>query len=114
MNLNIFLPLAEGRFAVTPERIAQHIAQRVQASVIATDTDAGNLDLALQSARVYGVADHTECLQGDFLQLALSLRADVVFLSPPWSGPEYFTADDMVSQQISFNSFVFTPSTAIV
>lgn len=26
---------------------------------------------------------------GDFLKLAPSLRADVLFLSPPWGGPEY-------------------------
>ncbi|XP_062375679.1 trimethylguanosine synthase isoform X2 [Sardina pilchardus] len=109
----------EGWFSVTPERIAEHIALRVQASfqcelivdafcgvggnaiqfaltgkrVIAIDIDAGRLALAQHNAQVYGVADHIEFLLGDFLQLAPRLRADVVFLSPPWGGPEYLSAD---------------------
>ncbi|XP_076151014.1 trimethylguanosine synthase [Alosa pseudoharengus] len=109
----------EGWFSVTPERIAEHIALRVQTSfqcelivdafcgvggnaiqfaltgkrVIAIDIDAGRLALARHNAQVYGVADRIEFLHGDFLQLAPRLRADVVFLSPPWGGPEYLSAD---------------------
>jgi hypothetical protein len=30
---------------------------------------------------------------GDFLRLAPSLQADVVFLSPPWGGPQYLNVD---------------------
>ena len=32
-------------------------------------------------------------MHGDFLPLAPRLQADVVFLSPPWGGPEYADAD---------------------
>ncbi|XP_056112621.1 trimethylguanosine synthase isoform X3 [Rhinichthys klamathensis goyatoka] len=109
----------EGWFSVTPEKIAEHIALRVQDSfsaeliidafcgvggnaiqfaltgkrVIAIDIDPIRLALAQNNAEVYGVAHRIEFLQGDFLQLAPRLRADMVFLSPPWGGPEYLSAD---------------------
>ncbi|XP_056246308.1 trimethylguanosine synthase isoform X1 [Seriola aureovittata] len=110
----------EGWFSVTPERIAEHIALRVEHSfcgcqlvidafcgvggnaiqfaltgkrVLAVDIDPVRLDLARHNAAVYGVADQIEFLQGDFLQLASRLRGDVVFLSPPWGGPDYLTAE---------------------
>ncbi|XP_067309791.1 trimethylguanosine synthase isoform X2 [Pseudorasbora parva] len=109
----------EGWFSVTPEKIAEHIALRVQDSfsaeliidafcgvggnaiqfaltgkrVIAIDIDPIRLALAQHNAEVYGVAHRMEFVQGDFLQLAPRLRADIVFLSPPWGGPEYLSAD---------------------
>ncbi|XP_026231051.1 trimethylguanosine synthase [Anabas testudineus] len=110
----------EGWFSVTPERIAEHIALRVEHSfkdsqlvidafcgvggnaiqfaltgkrVLAIDIDPVRLDLARHNAMVYGVADQVDFLQGDFLQLASRLRGDVVFLSPPWGGPDYLTAE---------------------
>lgn len=57
------------------------------------DIDPVRLDLARHNATVYGVADQIEFLQGDFLQLAPRLCGDVVFLSPPWGGPDYLTAE---------------------
>ncbi|XP_026061766.1 trimethylguanosine synthase isoform X1 [Carassius auratus] len=109
----------EGWFSVTPEKIAEHIALRVQDSfsteliidafcgvggntiqfaltgkrVIAIDIDPVRLALAQHNAEVYGVAQQIEFVQGDFLQLAPRLRGDMVFLSPPWGGPEYLSAD---------------------
>ncbi|KAM4552063.1 trimethylguanosine synthase [Odontesthes bonariensis] len=110
----------EGWFSVTPERIAEHIALRVESSfsdsqlvidafcgvggnaiqfaltgkrVLAIDIDAVRLDMARHNAAVYGVAERMDFVQGDFLQLAPRLRGDVVFLSPPWGGPDYLTAD---------------------
>ncbi|XP_014737124.1 PREDICTED: trimethylguanosine synthase [Sturnus vulgaris] len=109
----------EGWFSVTPEKIAEHIAVRVSQSfncdiivdafcgvggnaiqfaltskrVIAIDIDPEKLRLARHNAEVYGVAEHIDFLCGDFMALAASLRADVVFLSPPWGGPDYATAD---------------------
>lgn len=109
----------EGWFSVTPEKIAEHIALRVQGSfsteliidafcgvggnaiqfaltgkrVIAIDIDPVRLALAQHNAEVYGVAQQIEFVQGDFLQLAPRLRGDMVFLSPPWGGPEYLSAD---------------------
>ncbi|KAL1280381.1 hypothetical protein QQF64_014981 [Cirrhinus molitorella] len=109
----------EGWFSVTPEKIAEHIALRVQDSfsteliidafcgvggnaiqfaltgkrVIAIDIDPVRLALAQHNAEVYGVAHRIDFVQGDFLQLAPRLRGDMVFLSPPWGGPEYLSAD---------------------
>lgn len=62
-------------------------------TVLAIDINADRLDLAQHNAGVYNVADRIDFVQGDFLQLAPRLRGDVVFLSPPWGGPEYLSAD---------------------
>ncbi|NXR22341.1 TGS1 synthase, partial [Cinclus mexicanus] len=109
----------EGWFSVTPEKIAEHIALRVSQSfncdiivdafcgvggnaiqfaltskrVIAIDIDPEKLRLARHNAEVYGVAERIDFLCGDFTALAAGLRADVVFLSPPWGGPDYATAE---------------------
>ncbi|KAG9355215.1 hypothetical protein JZ751_000053, partial [Albula glossodonta] len=91
----------EGWFSVTPEKIARHIALRVQhccPSDLIIDAFCGVGGNAIQFAltgkrEVYNVADRIDFLQGDFLQLAPHLRADVVFLSPPWGGPDYLSAD---------------------
>ncbi|KOX78052.1 Trimethylguanosine synthase [Melipona quadrifasciata] len=101
----------ESWFSVTPEKIAEHIAQRCKCDtiidafcgaggnaiqfaftcekVLAIDIDPVKIELARNNARVYGVDDRIEFIVGDFLQLASKLIADVVFLSPPWGGPEY-------------------------
>ncbi|XP_017387291.1 trimethylguanosine synthase isoform X2 [Cebus imitator] len=109
----------EGWFSVTPEKIAEHIAGRVSQSfkydvvvdafcgvggntiqfaltgmkVIAVDIDPVKIALARNNAEVYGIADKIEFICGDFLLLAACLKADVVFLSPPWGGPDYATAE---------------------
>nr|XP_008975091.3 trimethylguanosine synthase isoform X2 [Pan paniscus] len=109
----------EGWFSVTPEKIAEHIAGRVSQSfkcdvvvdafcgvggntiqfaltgmrVIAIDIDPVKIALARNNAEVYGIADKIEFICGDFLLLASCLKADVVFLSPPWGGPDYATAE---------------------
>lgn len=49
--------------------------------------------MAKQNARVYGVEDRIEFVQGDFLALAPTLTADIVYLSPPWGGPSYGDID---------------------
>lgn len=51
--------------------------------------DPTKIALAKHNAAVYGVQDRIEFIVGDFLQIAPTLKADVVFLSPPWGGPEY-------------------------
>lgn len=35
--------------------------------------------------------DKIQFIVGDFFQLADSLKADIVFLSPPWGGPTYLS-----------------------
>ncbi|KAG2180346.1 hypothetical protein INT44_003348 [Umbelopsis vinacea] len=104
----------ESWFSVTPEKIAMHIAERCRADtiidafcgsggnaiqfaftcerVIAIDIDPVKLHCAKHNAALYGVADRIEFILGDFMQLAPSLKADAVFLSPPWGGPSYINA----------------------
>ena len=104
----------ESWFSVTPEKIAEHIAERCRCDVvidafcgaggntiqlaftcervIAIDIDASKIELAKHNAAVYGVADRIEFIVGDFLTLAPHLKADVVYLSPPWGGPDYANA----------------------
>ncbi|CAH6777333.1 trimethylguanosine synthase [Phodopus roborovskii] len=145
----------EGWFSVTPEKIAEHIAGRVSQSfecdiivdafcgvggntiqfaltgkrVIAIDIDPVKIDLARNNAEVYGIADKIEFICGDFLLLAPCLKADVVFLSPPWGGPDYATAEIFdirtmmfpdgfevfrLSQKITNNIVYFLPRNADV
>ena len=105
----------EGWFSVTPERIAEHIAERCRCDllidafcgvggnaiqfaftcerVIAVDIDPLKIALARHNATVYGVADRIEFIVGDYMKLIPHLKADVVFLSPPWGGPNYANAE---------------------
>lgn len=57
--------------------------------MIAIDIDPNKIKIARHNAGIYGVEDRIEFIVGDFLQLAPHLVADVVFLSPPWGGPDY-------------------------
>lgn len=45
--------------------------------------------MARHNATIYGVQDKIEFIVGDYFNLAEGLKADVVFLSPPWGGPDY-------------------------
>lgn len=105
----------EGWFSVTPERIAKHIAERCRCDlivdafcgvggnaiqfaftcerVIAIDIDPVKVTLAHHNATVYGVDDRIEFIVGDYMKLIPHLKADVVFLSPPWGGPNYVSAE---------------------
>ncbi|CAF0755269.1 unnamed protein product [Rotaria sp. Silwood1] len=127
----------EGWFSVTPEKIARHIAKRCRCDVIidafcgvggntiqfaftcqrviAIDIDPKKIEMAKQNARVYGVEDRIEFIQGDFLKLAPTLTADVVYLSPPWGGPSYGTIDIFdLEKNIELNGYrVFEVAKAI-
>ncbi|KAJ8925194.1 hypothetical protein NQ315_001380 [Exocentrus adspersus] len=103
--------LKQSWYSVTPEQVAKHAAERCQCDVIvdafcgaggntiqfaltcnrviAIDIDAKKIDLARNNAKVYGVTNKIDFIVGDFFQLADTLIADVVFLSPPWGGPAY-------------------------
>ncbi|KJE91303.1 Tgs1 protein [Capsaspora owczarzaki ATCC 30864] len=136
----------EGWYSVTPEVIAAHIAWRCAAGVvvdafcgvggntiqfalsshfvIAIDIDPRKIECARHNARLYGVEDRIEFIVADFFAVAPRLRADVVFLSPPWGGPSYlekevFALEDMLprhgaeifraAQSISPNIAYFVP-----
>lgn len=101
----------EGWFSVTPESIARHHASRCGSGiiidcftgvggnaiqfamkrnyVIAIDIDPQKIDCAQHNAAIYGVSDQINFIVGDFFQIAPHLKGDVIFLSPPWGGPDY-------------------------
>ncbi|XP_075978713.1 trimethylguanosine synthase 1 [Anticarsia gemmatalis] len=101
----------ESWFSVTPESVAAHIASKyaydvvldafcgaggntiqfanTAQKVIAIDIDPHKIAMARHNAEVYGVAERITFMVGDFFQLAPHLTADMVFLSPPWGGPNY-------------------------
>lgn len=105
----------ESWFSVTPEKVAIYTAQRCACDVIidafcgaggntiqfaktcqrviAIDIDEKKIEMAKHNAGIYGVADRIEFIVGDYFKLASSLKADVVFLSPPWGGPQYLKED---------------------
>ncbi|KAI3758933.1 hypothetical protein L6452_06506 [Arctium lappa] len=104
----------EGWFSVTPECIAKHHAFRCGSGaivdcftgvggnaiqfasksthIIAIDIDPKKIEYAQHNATIYGVEDLIEFIRGDCFNLAQKLKADTVFLSPPWGGPEYAKA----------------------
>ncbi|ROT86083.1 Trimethylguanosine synthase [Penaeus vannamei] len=101
----------ESWFSVTPETIAIHHAYRCRCDVvvdafcgaggnaiqlaatcnhvIAIDIDPEKIAMAYHNASVYGVEHRIEFIVGDFFKLAPFLKADVVYLSPPWGGTQY-------------------------
>ncbi|OWM80719.1 hypothetical protein CDL15_Pgr006749 [Punica granatum] len=101
----------EGWFSVTPEPIANHHALRCGSNaiidgftgvggnaiqfakcakhVIAVDIDPKKIEYANHNAVIYEVDDRIDFVRGDFFLLAPRLKADTVFLSPPWGGPNY-------------------------
>ncbi|XP_037459231.1 trimethylguanosine synthase-like [Triticum dicoccoides] len=103
---------AEGWYSATPEAIAAAQAARAAPAglvldafagvggnsiqfaargcyVVAVEMDPRKVELARHNARIYGVEDMIEFVVGDFFHLAPYLKADLVFLSPPWGGPSY-------------------------
>ncbi|MCO5606625.1 hypothetical protein L7F22_060813 [Adiantum nelumboides] len=106
----------QGLFSVTPEEIAKQQASCCgsggividaftgvggnaiqfaarQNQVIAIDINPRRIKCAQHNAKVYGVAHNIDFIVGDFFGLAPSLKADIVFLSPPWGGPDYKKAE---------------------
>ncbi|XP_025203450.1 uncharacterized protein LOC112600441 [Melanaphis sacchari] len=102
---------AESFYSVCPEVLSRHIAKRCKnkivldpfcgaggniiqlamtcKKVIAVDIDPIKIQLARHNAEIYGVADKIEFIVGDLFLIYPKLKADVVFMSPPWGGPEY-------------------------
>ena len=105
----------ESWYSVTQEEIAAKIAKTCEdadlvldafagaggnviqfaknSSVIAVDIDPHKLELLKNNSKVYQVEHKVQCLEGDFLEVGKTLESiDVVFMSPPWGGPEYCRA----------------------
>ncbi|ORY20002.1 S-adenosyl-L-methionine-dependent methyltransferase [Rhizoclosmatium globosum] len=105
----------EAWYSVTPEKVAKHIAARCTGKtvidafcgaggnsiqfalagykVIAVDIDPVKLACTHHNAKLYGALGNIEFIHGDFMKVATQLKGDVVFLSPPWGGPDYLKED---------------------
>lgn len=57
---------------------------RAGASVIAVEQDTGRLAHARHNAGIYRVAERIRFVRGDARELVPTLRADVLFVDPPW------------------------------
>ncbi|KAF0771905.1 Uncharacterized protein FWK35_00003162 [Aphis craccivora] len=99
----------ESFYSVCPEPLSYHIAKRCKNNVVldpfcgaggsiiqlamickkAVDIDPNKIKMARHNAEIYGVADKIEFLVGDIFSIYPTLKADVVFMSPPWGGPAY-------------------------
>ena len=88
-------------------------ARRAGVHVIACDNDEARLELASHNADVYGVRDSIDFVCDDVVATMKSAVAcsrrrdatliDMIFLSPPWGGPEYLDAEsfDLRDQLVS-------------
>ncbi|KAI9298506.1 S-adenosyl-L-methionine-dependent methyltransferase [Neoconidiobolus thromboides FSU 785] len=136
----------EGWYSVTPEKVAKHIANRMKCDVIidgfcgvggnaiqfamtcnhviAIEKDPIRLACAKHNAEIYNVSHKIDFILGDYFEVIKTLKADCIFLSPPWGGPkysksEYFDLTTMmpfdgidlfnISRQITPNIAYFLP-----
>lgn len=57
--------------------------------VTAIELDGDRLEMARYNAALFGVADRITFIEGDAVRLLPTLKADTVYLAPPWGGPDY-------------------------
>lgn len=73
--------------------------------VIAIDIDPEKIRMARHNAAIYGVAHKIEWIVGNSVEILPTLKADAVFLSPPWGGVRYsrdrFDLDEMLIKGVS-------------
>ncbi|XP_060836448.1 trimethylguanosine synthase-like [Rhopalosiphum padi] len=101
----------ESFYSVCPEILSYHIAKRCTNNVvvdpfcgaggnviqlaktckkvIAIDIDPEKIKLARHNAKICGVEDKIHFMVGDFFSIYHTIKADVLFMSPPWGGPGY-------------------------
>lgn len=101
----------ESWYSVTPEPIAKYIAlftkgksvidgfcgsggnviqfSKYASKVIAVDIEEKKLNICKSNCKVYQCQDNIEFILGDYLNMVGKIKADYVFLSPPWGGVKY-------------------------
>lgn len=102
---------AEGLYSVTPEEIGAHQASLIRSTtvldgfacvggnaiafaragkkVIAVELSSDRIDMAKVNADIYGVGNDIDFIEGDFFDVAPTVKASAVYLDPPWGGPSY-------------------------
>lgn len=58
-------------------------------NVIAIDIDGKKLEISRNNAKIYKVEENIKFVKGDFLVKGPKYKVDLLFMSPPWGGPEY-------------------------
>ncbi|GMF14111.1 unnamed protein product [Phytophthora lilii] len=73
--------------------------------VIAIDIDPEKIRMAKHNAAIYGVADKIEWIVGNSIDILPKVKADAVFLSPPWGGVNYsrklFSLENMLVKGVT-------------
>lgn len=105
----------ESWYSVTPEEIAKYTAKLIKgksiidgfcgcggnviqfskycSKVYAIDISKKKLDLCRNNCKVYNCKDNIEFIHSDFLEMKNKIKADYIFLSPPWGGTEYKSSE---------------------
>ena len=101
----------ESWYSVTPEKIAKYTAKLIRGKTIidgfcgsggnviqfskycskvyAIDISYQKLSICKNNCKVYHCKDNIEFIHSDFLKMKNKIKADYIFLSPPWGGTEY-------------------------
>lgn len=59
------------------------------AKVYAIELDKTRYDFLRSNVMILGVANSVTCIHGDAFDICPQLHQDLIFLDPPWGGPEY-------------------------
>lgn len=102
---------AEGLYSVIPEEVGAYQASLVRSTTVldgfagvggsaiafaragkkvtAVELNSDRLRMAKANANIYGVGSDIDFVEGDFFDVASTVRAGAVNLDPPWGGPSY-------------------------
>ena len=105
----------ESWYSVTPEEIAKYTAELIKGKTIidgfcgcggnviqfskycsqvyAIDISEKKLNMCKNNCKVYHCKDNIKFILSDFLEMKNKIKADYIFLSPPWGGTEYKKSD---------------------
>ena len=56
---------------------------------VALEIDPTRIEMLKNNGSIYNVLENLEIVQGDFLEDAKNQQFDIIFMSPPWGGPDY-------------------------
>ena len=101
----------ESWYSVTPEKIAKYTAKLIEGKTIidgfcgcggnviqfskycskvyAVDISSKKLNLCKNNCKIYNCSKNIEFIHSDFLEMKNKIKADYIFLSPPWGGTDY-------------------------
>ena len=105
----------EGLYSTGPEEISKKIARKTGVKTVvdgfcgvggstigfahyadkvyAVDNNHERLEMAKHNVGIYGFSEKVEFIEGDFLVKAPKLKAEAVFIDPPWGGPDYIALE---------------------